>query len=152
MNEDKLEKAIDLMISTKQLHKTLIESKVKTIGLYRTQHRMLMHLACCSKLQSQKELAEHMHITPAAVTGALKKLESDGYISKTLGRDNRFNEIEITEKGRAVVEKSHELFSATDRLLFTGFSDEELDMYITCLEKLKANMKLYQYNNTEDEK
>lgn len=149
MNEEKLEKAIDLMISTKQLHKTLIEPMVKTFGLYRTQHRMLMHLACCARLQSQKELAEHMHITPAAVTGALKKLETDGYISKTLGRDNRFNEIEITEKGREIVEKSHELFSSTDRLLFDGFSEEELDMYIACLEKLKSNIKLYQSINTE---
>ena len=105
MDEQKLERAVELMIHTKHMHKTLLESHLKVTGLYGTQHRILMHLACRSKLPSQKELADHLQITPAAVTGALKTLESNGYIEKKLGHDNRFNEIEITEKGLAVVEK-----------------------------------------------
>lgn len=82
-----------------------------------------------------------MQITPAAVTGALKKLENDGYISRTLGHDNRFNELEITEKGREVVEMSEKIFISTDKSLFDGFSDDELDIYIRCQEKIKENIK-----------
>ena len=150
MDEQKLEKAIELTIHTRHLQKALFESRVKTTGLYGTQHRILMHLACRHKLQSQKELAEHLQITPAAVTGALKKLQSDGYIDKTLGHDNRFNEIEITEKGSKVVEQSKEIFDSTERSVFDGFSDEELEMYIKCLEKLKKNIKSHQNNFTEE--
>jgi DNA-binding MarR family transcriptional regulator len=150
MNEQKLERAVELMIHTKHMHKTLLESRLKVTGLYGTQHRILMHLACHCKLQSQKELADHLQITPAAVTGALKKLESDGYIEKTLGHDNRFNEIEITEKGLAVVERSKEIFITTDKSLFIGFTNNELDMYILCLEKLKKNIKKHQTNYMEE--
>ena len=150
MNEEKLERAIELTLHTRHLQKSLFESKVKATGLYGTQHRILMHLACRYMLPSQKELADHLQITPAAVTGALKKLESDGYIEKRLGHDNRFNEIQITEKGSEVVERSKEIFSSTNRSLFEGFSDEELEMYIKFLEKLKRNIKSHQNNNTEE--
>ena len=150
MNEEKLERAIELTIHTRHLQKALFESRVKTTGLYGTQHRILMHLACRHKLPSQKELADHLQITPAAVTGALKKLESDGYIYKSLGHDNRFNEIQITQKGTEVVERSKEIFDSTERSLFEGFSNEELEMYIQCLEKLKRNIKLHQNNYMEE--
>ncbi len=150
MNEEKLEKAIELTMHTRHLQKTLFESRLKTTGLYGTQHRILMHLACHNKLKSQKELADHLQITPAAVTGALKKLQTDGYIDKSLGRDNRFNEIEITDKGSEVVRLSKEIFDSTERSVFDGFSDEELDMYILCLEKLKRNIKSNEKKYTEE--
>ncbi len=149
MNEEKLEKAIELTMHTRHLQKALFESRLKTTGLYGTQHRILMHLACHNKLKSQKELADHLQITPAAVTGALKKLQADGYIDKSLGRDNRFNEIGITEKGSEVVRLSKEIFDSTERSVFDGFSDEELDMYIQCLEKLKRNIKSNEKKYTE---
>lgn len=152
MNEHKLERAIELMMRTRHSHKTLFESRLKATELYGTQHRILMHLACKCKLQSQKELADHLQITPAAITGAIKKLESDGYIARSLGHDNRFNEIEITEKGRIIVEKSKEIFKTTERLAFDGFSDEELDMYIKCLEKLETNIKNHQIKYMEADK
>ena len=100
-----------------------------------------MHLARQESLPSQKELAKHLDVTPAAVTGALKKIEQDGYVERTLGHDNRYNELHITEKGRAVVNKTRLVFSEVDAAMFEGFSDEELDLYISCLEKLQANIK-----------
>lgn len=141
MSENKLATAIDAMIRTDHMHKSLIDSRVREIGIHRTQHRILMHLARRDKLPSQKELAEHLDITPAAVTGALKKIESDGYIERTLGHDTRYNEIKITEKGRELVALTRELFSATDKSMFDGFSDQELDTYIACLGKLQANIR-----------
>ena len=37
-----------------------------------------------------EELAEHLEITPAAVTCALKKIEKDGYVERrTLGQDSK---------------------------------------------------------------
>ena len=141
MAENKLERAVDMMIRTDHMHRTLIESRVRDIGIHRTQHRILMRLARCGSLPSQRELAESLDITPAAVTGALKKIESDGYIERSLGRDNRFNEITITEKGRGLVKLSREIFSSTDKSLFDGFTEEELDTYISCLMKLQDNIK-----------
>jgi DNA-binding MarR family transcriptional regulator len=119
----------------------MLDMKVKNIGIRRTEHRTLMMLAKRDMIPSQKMIAEKLDVTPAAVTGILKRLENDGYISRTLGNDNRFNEIKITEKGRATVKFSREMFESADKSLFDGFSEEELDMYITCLEKIKKNLK-----------
>lgn len=141
MSDTKLSRAIEMMIRTDHMHKALIDSRVRDIGIHRTQHRILMRLARCEKLPSQKELAEHLDITPAAVTGTLKKMEQDGYVERTLGQDNRFNELRITEKGRELVNESRKIFSEVDSSMFDGFTDEELDTYIFCLEKLQANIK-----------
>ncbi len=140
MSEDRLNRAIEMMIRTDHMHRHLIDSCVKDIGVQHTQHRILMHLARHKLLPSQKELAEHLNITAAAVTLSLKKLERDGYIERSLGQDNRFNEIMITEKGRALVSKTRDAFSKTDRSLFVSFTSEELDAYIKALEKMQENM------------
>ncbi len=142
MDENKLRSAVDCMIRTDRMHKCAIDRAVKEIGIHRTQHRILMHLARHEgTIPSQKELAEHLDITPAAVTGAIKSIEKDGYIVRKLGHDNRFNEIKITEKGRALVKKTHELFSKTDSAMFSGFTDSELDMYVSFLEKIQENIR-----------
>ena len=101
MSESKIFKATGMLLHTGRLHKTLIDARVREIGIHRTQHRILMHLARCEKLPSQKELAEHLDVTPAAVTLAIKQIEKDGYIKRTLGKDSRFYEIEITENKTA---------------------------------------------------
>ena len=141
MKETNLMRAVDMMIRTDHMHRCLIDTRAKDIGMHRTQHRILMHLAIHEHLRSQKALAEHFDITPAAVTGALKKIEGGGYIERALGEDNRYNEISITEKGRELVNLTREVFSATDSALFDGFDEEELEVYISCLEKLQKNIK-----------
>ncbi len=141
MLETRLTKAVNLMVRTNHMHKSLIDSRVGSLGIHRTHHMILMHLAKREKFPSQKQLAEHLNITPAAVTGALKKLESDGYVEVTLGQDNRYNELRITEKGRELVEHTKRIFFEIDTDVFDGFTEEELDSYISCLEKLQANMK-----------
>ena len=100
-----------------------------------------MHLARYESLPSQKELADHLDVTPAAVTCALKKIEQDGYVERTLGQDNRYNELRITEKGRELVVKTKRLFCEINSSMFEGFDESELDMYIGCLEKIQSNMK-----------
>lgn len=141
MPDTKLSRAINMMIKTDHMHKALIDSRVGGLGIHRTQHRILMHLAKHEKLPSQKELAEYLDVTPAAVTCALKKIEKDGYVERTLGQDNRYNELSITEKGKALVIETCHIFSEADASMFDGFTDEELDTYISCLEKLQGNIK-----------
>lgn len=141
MLDSKLSRAIDMMIKTDHMHRAMIDSRVGSLGIHRTQHRILMHLARYESLPSQKELADHLDVTPAAVTCALKKIEQDGYVERTLGQDNRYNELRITEKGRELVVKTKRLFCEINSSMFEGFDESELDMYIGCLEKIQSNMK-----------
>ena len=141
MSSTKLSQAIETMMKINKMHHSMIELKAKEIGIHRTQHKILMHLARDGMLPSQKELAERLNVTPAAITVALKKIEHDGYIERTLGQDTRYNEIMITEKGRALVNKTRELFLEVDTAMFDGFTDEELDTYISFLEKMQSNIQ-----------
>lgn len=141
MTENKIVSAVNNMLQTDRMHRQLIESNVSAIGIHRTQHRILMHIARNNKLASQKSLADHIGVTPAAITGALKKLEADGYIKRVHGSDNRYNEIEITDDGKKIVEESRSLFLSVDMSLFEDFSNEELDGYIAYLEKIQNNIK-----------
>ncbi len=137
--ENKLFCAIDKMINILRVHKNLIDFDVSDIGIHRTQHKILMHLSDKNNLFSQKELAVHLGISPAAVTGALQKLECDGYIKKTSGIDNRYNEITITELGKNLVERTKIVFNQIDRGLFSGLSDGELSKYIEFLDRILKN-------------
>ena len=142
MTETKLFLTIDKMLRVNRFHKALIDSRVREIGIHRTQHRILMRLAKCDKLPSQKELADQLDITPAAVTLAIKEIEKEGYIKRTLGKDTRYNEIEITDKGRALVNLTFEMFSEADRTMLSGFSEDELDVYMGFLERIESNIKV----------
>ena len=134
--------AVDTFVKTVKLHKRLINNRVSSsIGMHRTQHIILMRLASEEKLPSQKELADKLNITPAAVTGMLKKLEAGGYIKRNIGADSRYNEITITAEGRRVVETSRAIFESIDSSIFEGFSDDELDSFIAHLEKIQDNIK-----------
>ena len=139
MAEDKNFLLISKMLKICRVHRSLIDSGVGEMGIPTTAHRALMYISRHGRLESQKELASYLEITPAAVTGVLKKLESDGYIERTLGADNRFNEISITEKGASTVEKSRMMFKKIDSELTAGFTDEEISSFVTMLDKIKFN-------------
>ncbi len=138
--KEKIRQAVDAMILTERMHRHLLDSHVAKEGLSRTHHMILMMLSCKGKITSQKQLAAKLGITPAAVTGALAKLEKEGYLLRTAGEDSRKNEIDITERGRRLVDQTRNTFQAIDSSLFEGFSDEEIDRYVACLEKLRGNM------------
>ena len=144
MEEKNAFTAVNMLIRTNRMHKRLLDSSVcANIGLHRTQHIILMHLAKEKFLTSQKALAEHLNITAAAVTGALKKLEAGGYIERKVGGgDNRYNEITITDLGRRVVDDSRAMFQEIDKSLFKDFSDGEILNFIGYLEKIQNNIKV----------
>ena len=140
MNSALMDKAISLTVTANRKHRLMIDQEVRRIGFRRTSHMILMCLAKTNRVLSQKELAESFAITPAAITGILKDLESEGYITRSAGRDGRVNEITITPLGREIIEKSKEVFRNIDAVMFEGFSDEDLMTYIRLAEKMSENM------------
>ena len=136
-----LQQAICLNISVSRRHRQLVDEKVRDIGFHRTAHMTLMALASSDKVLTQKDLAAQFSITPAAITGILKGLEREGYITRESGQDGRVNEIFITERGKDVVTKSREAFHNVDASMFEGFSDDDLRTYIELSERMSENMK-----------
>ncbi|MBQ9162391.1 MAG: MarR family transcriptional regulator [Clostridia bacterium] len=129
-------------IATARLHHAVVDGMVAGMGVHHSQHRMLMYLAKHEKLPSQKAIADHFDISPAAVAVTLKRLEKDGYIRRDItGEDNRCNEISITEKGRATVECSRYLFDHIDSAMFDGLDDAQLESFLSVLNTIRANLE-----------
>lgn len=139
-----VQKTIHAFISTDILHRRVIEQWACDAGMHRSQHRMLMHLTKCGETPTQKDLAKHFDISPAAVAVTLKKLESDGYIERgkcSERSDSRFNEIRITDLGREAAMQSRKYFQHVDSEAFKDFSDEELSAFTALLERMQENLK-----------
>lgn len=130
------------LMSINRLHRTAVDTKISATGVHRSQHMILMHLYHSNQKVSQKDIAARFEISAAAVAVSLKKLESNGFIKRSCAEsDNRFNEIEITEKGKQVVEYSHQVFEAIDNKTFEGISDSDKQTLVALLDKVIANLK-----------
>lgn len=130
-----------LFIRTDRLHRCAVEKSVSELGIHRSQHFLLMRIAKCGGRVSQKKLAEALMVSGAAVAVSLKKLEAGGYIEKVRGEsDSRCNEVCLTDKGRAVIDESERRFLAVDGRMCEGISESELAVFVSCLEKMQANL------------
>ena len=130
---------VKLIMFINQIHRRKIEKLLA--GLHRAQHRMLMTLSDCP-VTSQVELANILEVSAATVAVSLKKLEKGGYIQKTQQeQDSRVRFVELTEKGRGVVEETKEIFHQMDAKLLEGFDKEQLEVLQSLLGQMYRNAK-----------
>ncbi|MBQ4557681.1 MAG: MarR family transcriptional regulator [Clostridia bacterium] len=140
-SELKARSTVHKLIITMKKHRGLFDEMRERTGLGRSAHRMLMIVSDSDGTLSQTFLAEKLEISTAAVAVMLKKMESDGYISrKANAADSRFNTIELTQKGAEVVESSKKAFFAIDSALFEGFAENEMDNLNEFLDRLQTNI------------
>lgn len=134
---------IHKFIQTNRLHRRIIGRYADRIEMNCSAHRMLLFISRDEGLPSQRELAERLKISPAAVANTLKKLETDGYVERSKARDGcdcRANEITLTDKGSLAVTDSEKYFRYVDSAALKDFSAEELDELCRLLEKMQNNL------------
>lgn len=149
--ESRKHKLVEKYIMANKLHKMYLEREVAQTGVYRSQHQILMYIAA-NPNASQKEIATRQHVSTATIAVSLKKLEKGGYISRSADKkDNRFNQICITPKGRAVVEGSIQIFQKVEDALFAHFTEEELNQFEGYIDRVRLNLEyLLQENSVQD--
>ena len=126
---------------TLRVHHAICDKRVRDLGIHPSQHMLLMHLSAMREIDSQKELAAHMGISPAALAVSLGKLEAGGYIEKEISAaDGRVKTLAITEKGRALVADSKRIFDGIDREMFEGISDTEASAFFEVLKRIHQNL------------
>ena len=149
--KDDRSRSICLLQTINRNMRRCVEKKVAGTGVFRSQHKLLMthgnHQDC-----SQTELAEKLEISPAAVAVSLKKLEKTGYISRQCdSRDNRVNQIVITEKGQDMIRRSVEYFREIDENMLKGFSEQEIQELNGLLTRMQQNGEAYYQNLNSSE-
>ena len=132
------------MILTDRLHRNAVESQINELGIHRSQHLALRYISYEGKDATQTDIAKALEISPAAVTVTLKKLEKSGLITRTPQEsDARANSIELTEEARILLKKSCAIFKSVNAAMCEGITEEELDVFISCTNKMIENLKKY---------
>ena len=118
----------------------LSEILLEQIGVGPGQVPILSQLSYHGEL-TQRELAEHTHVTAATISGTLKRMEKAGIIYRTDdNRDARVSIVRLTDKGKVVAEQARQQFAAADKEMLKGFTDAECDMLVDCLERMRENI------------
>ena len=134
--------ALRAVMSCARVHHSVIERMVDKLGCHHAQHRILFYLERHPSNPSQREIADFMEISPACVAVAMKKMEKNGLITRSAKEDDsRINVIEITPKGREIIESSKIYFRGIEAEAFKDFTDEEIMHLTEYIERIKHNLK-----------
>ena len=118
----------------------LCEMMLTKMGIGPGQVPILTELAHHGEL-TQRELAEHTHVTPATISGTLKRMERAGLISRTDDKkDARVSIVTLTDAGNEVAREARELFACADEKMLEGFDDIECQVICECLMKMRDNL------------
>ncbi|MBR5246296.1 MAG: MarR family transcriptional regulator [Clostridia bacterium] len=122
-------------------HRSVVESGFREKGLYFGQPPILKYLSE-HKNATQKEIANSLHVSPPSVANSVKRMEESGLIVRVADRkDARCNNLQLTQKGKNLSEYADKLFEVADETSFNGFSDEEIDLILSFLERMTENIK-----------
>lgn len=118
-----------LLANLGRQHAMRIDQRMEQVGLYRGQAILLLTLAEGDGKPTRlthSEIAERLHVSPAAASKVIKRMESLGYLQRTPDPlDERVSRVTLLEEGRAVVEDIHAVFQAINQRMVAGFSPEE---------------------------
>ena len=128
-------------------HRSAVSEELSRRGLSEIGHPMLLTIlegyqSDDPEGHAQRDLAELLHISPAAVANSLKSLERGGYITRTPGQDDaRRNQIQLTDKGRDAIQGCVESFAAVSHRMLSGFTPEEQLQLLSFRQRMLNNLR-----------
>ena len=132
-----------------QAHRNAVNAELAARGLGEVGHPMLLTILKSSGSENsegqcgaQRDLAELLNISPAAVANSLKSLERSGYTYREPQRkDARRNRMVLTDKGRQAVEGCQEVFAAVSKRMMAGFTPEEREQLYSFRRRMLNNLR-----------
>lgn len=125
-----------------RLHHTIAHRRLEEIGLYPGQPPLLFILNKTDG-QSQKELANKLHIKASTVNVMIRRMEKEGLIKRIQDeKDQRISRVYITEKGRKTCKKANELMGKMEKDIFLGLSPDEKIIMKRLFLQIKKNLSI----------
>lgn len=128
-----------------QCHRNAMQEAQAHADLSEVGHPMLL-MRCAwgerhkDHCYAQRELAEHLHISPPAVANSIKSLERGGYVRREPGKDARSNRVILTEKGHGAVLGCLESFNHVTAQMLQDFSPQEEAQLIAFFRRMIYNL------------
>ena len=128
------------IIWTSRKHFQLNSVLLEETGLGSGQVPVLMELSRGGRL-SQKELAQRVHVTPATMSGLLKRMERSGFIRRTTDEnDARVSLVELTEEGLAQCDVARQFFNQICHTILDGLDYESQLQLKHLLDHIQQNL------------
>ncbi len=111
------------------------------IGLYRGQQFVLCTLWTQEGI-THSELADVLHVHPATVTNALKRMERAGFVERRPDpADQRVSRVYLTDAGREIQGAVERLWNDLEEETMAGFDNAEREMLERLLERVCDNLE-----------
>jgi len=95
-----------------------------------------------NKEMIQQDIAAVMDKTKSAILRSIDLLEEKGFVRRLpVAGDRRKNLIELTDSGKAIIERMHNVFMEEDQILKQGIAQEDLDTCMCVLSKIQQKCK-----------
>jgi DNA-binding MarR family transcriptional regulator len=122
-------------------HHARARALLDEIGLYRGQQFVLCALWKREGV-THSELAERLHVHPATVTNALKRMERAGFLERRSDpQDQRVSRVYLTDAGREIRGAVERIWSELEDETLEGFSPEERATLERLLERVRENLE-----------
>ncbi len=113
---------------------------LEKIGVYPGQHPLLFSLSRRDG-QSQKELADKLHIKASTITVMLNRMENANLIERRPDHeDRRISRVYLTEHGRKTSLEVKKILKRIDEECFNGFTVEERVLLRRLLMQMRQNL------------
>ncbi len=123
-----------------KMHFQLNSAKLDETGIGSGQIPVLLELNHHGEL-NQRELAEHTRVTPATMSGMLKRMEKNGVIIREADEnDARISRVRLTEGGKAQCEHARQLFEETCYQMLDGLDEDSLSLLRNLLTRIQENI------------
>ena len=140
-------------------HRNAVGAQLTARGLGEVGHPVLLTILQSAQQASadgrppaQRELAQLLHISPAAVANSLKSLEKGGYIHRQPERgDARRNQVLLTDKGRQAVEGCQQAFTTVSRQMLEGFTPQEVELLLSFRRRMLENLSEHSQSQRKEE-
>jgi DNA-binding MarR family transcriptional regulator len=110
------------------------------IGLHRGQQFVLRALWEEEGI-THSQLARRLHVQPATVTNALKRMEKAGFVERRHDpEDERVSRVYLTDAGRNIRDAVGQAWARVEEQIFGSLSQEERDTLHRLLLKLHHNV------------
>ena len=113
---------------------------LEEIGLYGGQQFVLMALWQKEGI-THSELAGQLHVRPATITNALKRMERAGFLERQQdAEDQRVSRVYLTDAGRNIRDAVEGVWRELEGQTFAGFSPEERALLGQFLLRIRNNL------------
>lgn len=129
-----------LLVQMCKLLRIRAHALLEEIGLYGGQQFVLMALWQKEGI-THSELAGQLHVQPATITNALKRMERAGFVERRQdAEDQRVSRVYLTEAGRDIRDEVEGVWRELEEKTFAGFSSEERALLNRLLLRIRNNL------------